>query len=379
MDPITIIYYILGIIGLIVTVQSYRVSGAKALGMPKILAGIVGVGLIGFAVLQVGWLSVVGINPLSAGYVPPTVPQTPQVPQTPTPSVGASALIIDTFSVTSAKEKYSNAYDQVIGTLRFYDAGTNPSSPTASTVDTVTISAGTGSSTAKRLQTETPYRVVFDGASLWYDEDYGIITFASKDYNKNTGQYGFDAGLISRIANFTDYNASDISGNINGQTTATLGTDEIGTELLDDDSNGGNLSYDESVGDGQFYFDYIIEVSGANREVKAPVLCFEWDNTAPPEGNELSALTAQVQSGIGFGIPSDLLDYWSNQACTSMGTVIAGGASSEVRFTITVDEANLDTTDMWRMYIDDLGAIRGKDVRLGVGAIPNDILFTSQA
>ena len=326
---------------------------------------------------NLGALQGIGINqPFTAGgaQIQPQAgaPSTSTTTTTVTTTEG-QAVPIDTFSVL-AKEALSNSYTTANGTLRFYDSGTDPKSPTASNIDTITLTSGAGSSTAKKIKTETPYRVILDGGGSMYDDDYGIITFASKDYNKNTGQYLYDLGSLIRIATLELVNAS--STDINGVNSYVIGTDEVGGDI----TNATGLTYDESVGDGQFYLQPTINFNGANQQTKEPVACFEWDTSNPPEGNEISALTQQLISGTDLAIASSLIDFWSKQECVSLGSVRDGGVSSKIKLTITVDEANLDANaDIWYFYMDDLGGIRAKDARLNTGAVYERIKFDSQA
>ena len=390
-----IIYIILGLIGLVVLVQSFRVKEKKIMNMPKFLVGFAGFVIVGLMIVQMGWLASFGINPLTAGIGNggnqnqdtdndggvPTCPtgmvlNTAGLCVSPRTGEVAKALLIESLS-TISKEKYSNSQSAVSGTLRIYNSDVDPKTPTASTIDTITVSSGTGTSTNKKLRTDTAYRVVLDGAGTYYDKDYGVMTFTAKDYNPNTGSFLFDLGEVAKVSTIDDMlNESDVSGLLNGQASITCGTDEIcGGEASE------NVTYDESVGDGQFYIKPTISFSGANTEIKEPVVCFEWDTTNPPEGNELSALDYQLISGTDFGFAdSSWLNYWSTQSCLSAGSIAKGGVSSSIKLTLTVDEANLaNNADKWYLYVDDLSGIRAKDARLNTGATYDRTLFDSQA
>ena len=281
------------------------------------------------------------------------------------------SIAIDTFSAIM-KEKYSNSWSGVVnGTIRFYDSATDPKSATASNIDTITVASGAGSSTAKKIKTETPYRMVYDGIGSYYDRDYGIVTFAVKDYNKNIGQYLYDFGEIIDIASIVDWKEGNST--INGQTNSSTAT---GGEIV---ANGDDvITYDISAGNNESYFDYPIEFSGSNSEVKEPVLCFEWDTSNQPEGNEITSLTTYLKEGMNFNIPQDLTNYWSKQECVSLGSIIRGGTYSLYRFTMKVDDGKLSNDD-WYLYVDDLGGIKAKDVRLNTGAVYNRHKFNSQA
>lgn len=289
-----------------------------------------------------------------------------------------NTFVIGTLKAT-AKEKYSNSYTNVgSGTqfLKIYDANTDPSSPTASAIDKINISAGSGSSTNKLITVNTPYRVVFDGAGTWYDKDFGVIVFDSARYNAEASELLFQMGDIAKVGTIDDMldEVNSVNGDINGQSSSVAGTAEVGNVTTD------SLVYDISVGDGQFYIQPTLAFSGAYTEVKNPVLCFQRDITNPPEGNEMSSITYQHVTGTDLGLPSELVSYWSNEECVLLGAQATGGQSSKIKLTFTVDETNTDANDDWYLYLDDLSDIRGKDsIVSNSGATLDSIKFDAQA
>lgn len=280
---------------------------------------------------------------------------------------------------TLAKEKNSNSYTSVgtgVQYLYIYDANTDPSSPTASYIDRINLTSGVGTDTNSVVKTNTPYRVVFNGANVWYDKDFGIMTFNSNGYNAQTGTYSFDMGEIAKIATIgAPLNGTAIDGTVNGQTSYTAITE------ISNASTATVLVLNKTSSDGQFYISPTISFSGAYAEVERPVLCFEFDLSNPPAGNEVSSITAQLLSGTDFGIPSELVNYWGKQQCVMLGSTVKGGTSSQVKLTFTVSTANLGGTgtDIYYMAIDDLGNLRAKDVALNTGATIQRIQFSNVA
>lgn len=286
----------------------------------------------------------------------------------------SKSRVLDTLKAIS-RTKYSNSYSTVAGTLSFYDKDTTPGEPNANAIDTITLSSGVGSTTNGYLKTNTQYRASFDGDGTYYDVDYGLITISEDDFNPSTGTAQFDLGDILTVATISDMiNESGVGGDVNGQSDATVGTAELGSNTTD------YFWYDESVGDQQFYIQPTFESTTANTGLKNPVVCFDFDRSNPPEGTEITAISTQVVDGTGFGIPSDLTDYWVNQQCVSLGSEMKAGTSSKVKLTFTVSESNLDNmADVWYLEMDDLGDYLGQDINRDTGATADSITFNSQA
>jgi len=376
-----IIYIILAIIG---AGALYGVNQKlfKAKGNFRTFVMIAGIGLLVYGGLGIAvtneWIDVGGMS----GMFFTTTPVQPEIV---TPGViaptngGVKQRPISTLSVISTA-KNSNSHTTIGGDLDIFDPDTNPSDPTASPLDSISVSSGVGSTTNKYIKTSTPYRVVFDGEGTYYDVDYGVITFPDEDFNPSTGEYLFDMGTVTIVATIDDMlNESLLTGGyVNGETSdLTRGTAELGTDISS--GNTDNLTYDESAGDGQFYIKPTLSASGAYKELRDAVMCFEWDTSTPPEGNEISSIVYQLDSGTDFGIPSELVNYWSNEECISLGSMTAG-MSSRIKLLFTVDETALDdNADIWYLGFDDLGSMRGKDVLLDTGATLDRIKFDSQA
>ena len=278
---------------------------------------------------------------------------------------------ITTFKA-QVREKYSNSYTTVYGDLKVFDENADLSDPNVNPIDKVAISAGAGSDTDGLLTTDRNYRVVFEnGSTNWYNYDFGIISFSSNDFNQDTGLFTFqpfdgDSSGILSVANISDpLDESSITGLINGQTNVTLGAS---VEVQGDANPSDNemLVYDESEGDGDYYLTITLGASGANEAIKEMVLCFLWEDGASPEGNEISSIYAEHSSGSDLLGESELVQYWVNQGCVNLGEV-KGGQSETVKITTTVTEANLDTSDDYKIVIDDLGSVSGQDILFSTG------------
>lgn len=282
-----------------------------------------------------------------------------------------AGFTIETLSV-SAKEAGSNSAANADGVLRIYDAGTNPSSATAQALDSIDVNDGVGSSTDKVLKEGAQYRVVWDGnGSSYYDKDFGVMAFSG--LNPNTGVLSFDAGAITKVATLDDIlDETSATGKVNGQTTAVNATanEIVGAA----DSADTTLYYDESNGDGQWYVEVTPSASGAHAVARSAVLAFEHDSTNPPEGNEYSQIVAQHIQGSVLNIPSDVTDYWKNELPIELGDMSAG-TSATYRLTFSVEEANEDANDDWKLHFDDLGDYREKDIRLDAKASPDTITY----
>ena len=143
-------------------------------------------------------------------------------------------------------------------------------------------------------------------------------------------------------------------------------------------ADAGVLIYDESQGDGDWYYKIDIGVTGGNKYGEQMALCYEWESGSEPEGNEFSSITVSQVSGESFGIPSELVNYFANEACVQLGT-IKGGQTGQYKILYTVTEANLDTSDDFKLFLDDMGGIALKDIHLGAKASNVNIDHDSQA
>lgn len=382
---------ILGVLGLYVAYLGKLKDVTEVAAMPKGLFAIICVAMLSVGLIQLGVFKMVGI-PLGPFGVTPTrqvvyQPAQPQqttttvIQQLPQSTVPITTTTnrqqpIQTFRVL-LREKYSNKYDSVgnstYGFVEVYPSDQDPQAPTSEYIVRVNVSSGAASATNPGLTTDTDYRVVFDGGGLggWYDEDWGVIQFSYEAYQKNTGEFLFSPDSIARIATIDDIlsegTSFDTDGDINGQSTGGL----------DQELNGTNdkLTYNCTTGDGNFYIQPTLSVSGGNKEIKNYVMCFDWDDSNPPEGDEISDIVYQLVSGTDFGIPSNLLDHWAKEACIDLGANVKGGTSSKIKLSITVSETNLDTNDDWYLRIDDLGGWQAKDKKLNKGADYDSLQF----
>ena len=274
----------------------------------------------------------------------------------------------------------SNACGTYSGTLRVFPEDQDPSDPTSSTIDTVTISSGTGSTTNKRLMTDTLYWFVLDGGGTYYDVDLGRREISDENFNYNTGDYGITFDDVITVATIGDiFNGSNESSTnsdrFNGQDRSTDGELNVthGTE--------GEIWYDESAGDGQVYVEMDFGVSGAYSGIKDPVVCFESADTNGAEGNEITQIYVSTVTGENsFSGVNDFVNFFANDECISMGSFMEGGETANYKWTITYNEANLDTNDDFYVYMDDLGAIKAKDViTSNTGATYDRIKFDATA
>lgn len=357
MDFILIVLAILAIVGL------FRVGSVKGKTVAGVAKGWAYVFLIAAVLVSLGTSNLLpslgldlGEVGLEAGAEPVITPPrngvtTPTTPST-TPST-AQQFPINTFRLQTV-EKHTNSVTQGNGTLRIYDKDTDPKDPNAVALSSMTASSGTVSTSTPPITLDTPYRVVYDGLGSAYDIDFGIIEFPVEGFLKNTGEYLYTLKFTS-IALIDDF-INENSTAANGQSDRdTDGTAELVFTATD------TLTYDESVGDQEFYIQPTISFSGGNKEVHNAVLCYVWDTTNPPEGNEITSIKYQRISGDDLGFASSQTNLWSSELCNDVGNQ-ESGFSAEFRLTFTVSEINLDANDDWTLRMDDLGAWRGKDV-----------------
>jgi hypothetical protein len=207
------------------------------------------------------------------------------------------------------KTKYANSYTTATGEIKFYEVGEDPTDPNINPIDSSTLASGVVTDTSKIIKTCYPYQWIYDGNDTYYSRDLGTVTFDIDDLNTETGQLSYPAIEVATVGTITDMiEINETSGDVNGQTSHTGSSEIVNT------STGDALVYDESNGDGSFYLKVDFECTGANVECKDMAIEFDWDNTNPPEGNEISAITVQLDSGTDLGLPSDLVNYWANQA-----------------------------------------------------------------
>ena len=330
------------------------------------------VGILGIALI-LGILNATGVMTISGTGTADNGTQQPTI-QTCQPKVISSLAI-------KVREEGSNSWEAADGTIKFYNPNDDPSSPTASPIATITLTNGSASDTSGVLQSCTKYRVVIDGGSTYYDKDLGIITLPAPDTTTSTvtvvyhipSDFGTTSGM-SLVGSFSDLIDEASMASTDGATN-TLSNDA--NELVNDTTD--SLTYDLSAGDGQFKVRLTIACNGANKVCKDAVLGFQWDDTAPPEGDEVSSITAQLHTGTDLGIPSSLLNYWSKEDAVKLGT-LEGGTSATYDLTFTVSESNITAgDDQFYLYVDDLGDWHGKDTMLGTKATGDRTIFKNQA
>lgn len=312
--------------------------------------------------------------PLVGGVVDPIEFETQSAATTASTSA-AGAKTINTLS-WSVREDGTNSQTAYNGAIQIFEASVDPSSSTATPFDTITMVNGVGSTTNKKIMTNTPYRVVAynSTATSWYDIDYGMVTFSGANLDDNGVLSFYDttkpAQIVATLDDILNENSTDLNGQAAGSNI--VGTDELGcTAGCSADEE---FIYDESVGDGQWYLDLKPGASGANAVAKNAVLKFVHDLSNPPEGDEYSSITASLRTGNDFGIPSDITNNWKNQIPIDLGTITAG-QSATVRVTFNVVEANEDGNDDWTIRFDDLGDHLGKDVRFSTRATADTVTY----
>lgn len=367
---------LVALVGLIWGTQGEKFKKkATKKGFVWIVALLLVYSLIGIAG-QMGYVDLGEASGAFLAVTPAGVDQVITTSDTPITTEGKSR-IIDTLKATQVKQKGSNSFTTVGGTLYFYPSDVNPSDSNANAIDSITISSGVGSSTNGYLNTNTPYRVVFDGSTTYYDKDFGIVTISEDEYNPSTGTASFEVGEIITVATITDIldESNSTDGSVNGNTAVSVvGTNELANSSADE------LTYDESVGDATFYIKPTLAISGAYSELKDAVLCFEGESaTVKPEGTEVTSLTYTFVEGNVLNIDNELVNYWANEECISIGN-LNPSFSSQMKLTFTVDETALDANDDFLIYFDDLGGVAGKDVLpANTGATLDSISFDSQA
>jgi hypothetical protein len=277
-------------------------------------------------------------------------------------------VTVDTLNAIG-KDAVSDAYD-IAGVIQIFEPDADLTDPTVEPRDSITLSSGKGSSTNKVIQTCTDYRVVYQGdgnSQTDYDKDLGVMQFDISSFNAETSSLTFDIGGTYDIATIEDPLEEDATdGSINGATSNTsidIATNEIGAS--GDPSDGDALVYDISQADGSVYLDLKLGATGSNAIIKDMVIVFDWESGAEPEGDEYSAITAQVRQGSLPNLPSDWLPYWSNQGTIAVADIVKSGDSNTVRMTLTVTEANLGADDDWKLTVEDLGGLFEDDVTSG--------------
>jgi len=311
-----------------------------------------------------------------------------------------SALSIMT--IDAGSNKRDACEDQVL----YFAEGEDPRLSTAYSIDTTTISSGTGSENGSYLKTNTLYKTIFHdtsgpsyydgvlGAGVWNPSDaIGAVAIkapSTTDATVTTSvTFGEDGTAplwkIATIPDMLDETATD--GTINGQSAIAGGitggsynsTYEIQVGADDSPADDDTVNYNDTNGDGSFYLRMTFGAEGSQAYLKRPVVCFVNDMSNPCERNEFSAITASLYTGSGseVSLPSDLHTAFSNMdSCVEIGgqstdgvAHITSGKTATYTITFTVDEDYTDgSADQFYIIADDLGDYLGQDIRQGQGA-----------
>jgi hypothetical protein len=133
-------------------------------------------------------------------------------------------------------------------------------------------------------------------------------------------------------------------------------------------ASGSTVTYISGIEAGTFTLPVTISVTGGNAEIKDAVMCFEWDTTNPPSGDEYTSITANPITGKTFpALEGDLINHWSTQSCVPLGD-LNGGTYAKYNLVFTTVDANIDSNDDWTLAIDDMGEYLGKDIAMGTKA-----------
>lgn len=299
------------------------------------------------------------------------------------PAVAGQKLLTDSIKL-SMVEKYSESPTNANGgNILLYTAGVNPKDPSASVLATLTL--GTAYTGADLMCGET-YRIVYSNSTSAYAQDLGdvVLIDCATEFNKDTAdsfvdltkKYGVKRQKVATIDDFFDETKTD--GRINGQTNSSLvtGTAEIGYTGVDPSADA-VMVYNETIGDGTVYLDLTFSASGSQSALKDAVVCFEFESGAEPEGTEISEIVMQHREGSVLNFPSsvDWDTVFANEECVSASSEMLAGTSAKYRMTITYNEANLDTSDDFKLVFDDLGANKGKDAKQNLGATQDYVDF----
>lgn len=268
-----------------------------------------------------------------------------QTAQTPQPKTPVQLSIKDLQVLV--QEPYSDSWSAYSATAKFYMKGTNIKDPTATAFGTVTISSGSGSQTSwNRAMTDVEYIFVLDGAGTYYDKKWEPFFFLSDNYNKNLGTYTLTLDASQAPAKVGTFDKFWL-------TNTTAGASVSST----------SISFNNTKDSGISGFKFKIGNTGANTALYDVVLDFESDKTNPMEGDEFTSVTLVHDSGMDFGLPSDISNYVSNEVPIPVTDVLGGGQDGTYKVTFTYSATNFAvSTDKLYMVVDDLGGWLNQDV-----------------
>lgn len=374
---INTILYIIGAILIVYGYVKYS-NKKKEVGQFSMLIGAVIVAAVFFG--AAGSFASLSIGPTGNDIPTSGVPDDSDICAVTGPLVYAQL----NFSGDTWRQSGANSPTGPAGDVQFYMDGTDVTIPGVTALDTISVTAGVGSTTNKILKSCSDYEIYYDGASAEYDIAHptGRLT----PVNTNTGEIPsqtvefHDIKVFATIGDLIEENAVD--GTVNGQSNVngSVGCNgELQVGADETPADGDTIYYNETNGDTQFYLDIDIEATGGDKVLKEPVLCFV--NLANPmEGDEFSLVTMTHRSGTNFGTPVTITDYFSNQKCVPLGDEMISGESGTYRLDFTVVHANTDaTTDVLYLIIDDLKKHLGEDLLGDKKATPAQLVLQFRA
>lgn len=263
----------------------------------------------------------------------------------------------------STTEKGSNDAGDVSGTVNIYDSGVNPSLPNSEPIDTITISSGVGHTNLGKIYSCTPYEITIDGSSTYYDMFYNgegddVLAEEIVTDQATIGKYNIRFKDVITVGSYSDpLDETTTGGDINGQTNVSgeaSSSNEIQVGTDSSPANADTIYYNETNGDEDFYIKFSIGCAGGYKYCEDTVLCFDWEDSAEPEGNEYSSITASHDSGNELLQDFDFTDAFSSGSCIWVGDM-KGGQSEKIQVNFYPDEAATDTNDDFKISINDLG------------------------
>ena len=349
-------------------------------------------GTIGVAILAIALLTSTGItDSLSVGGPAPA----DQAPDQAVIALSAGACdangencVVKPYTkvVALVKEWKSGSFTSMGGTVHIFDAGDDPRDTTVNARDTITVTSGTGNTTAGVLFSGTQYVILLDGTTTHYDMYYNAQAYpltsmlpysatTSDAISTQTIEFK-DVVAFSTISDTIDESA--VTGIINGQTNVSglVGnSNELQVGADDSAANGDTIFYNKTNGDDEFYLDITISTTGSNTALINPVIDIVNDITNPFDGDEFANVKASKQSGDDLGIPNDVTRNFNEFAAIPLGSFLENGASAVYRFTFSVEPTNLAVGgDQLNIFFDDNGEYQGQDIYRGTKATPSSAI-----
>lgn len=317
----------------------------------------------------------------------------------------------------NVQDCYAGSYVTTGANINVYDSATNPSSPTANTVDTLT--PGTAS-TNTRTYTNKEYKILFTdatGTPNYYDRSYfGLDVSGNTAAGKLYASAALAAATSTNVLDFSGsnpdtsscvvYNATitDIineatPGNFySGSTACTNASGATCDFQVETATNGLGIHYDKDNASGSAALLITIGATGGNQALKDTAICFA-DTDGDMNKTEFTSIIVERISGqswvfeddTGATVGSEWVNYWSNDKCIkvldtdSTPKWIEGGKTGVYKITFTVQENNWLNGTEFTISINDL-AVKGsslteygKDLRNGVGSPKTTMTIDAQA